>query len=349
MDKKQKLIGAYEEAGYELLALLGLLEEGTAKRNKERILRQVAEILNELTEGSSSLAAEILVESYTEGSKEATKSLMEQGLEKVVSELKSQIHQRAVQAIMDDLFYSILEATDHMAQDVKDRVEEVVKRANERSLIQGVSRQQATRDAIAELSQHQITGMIARNGAHIPAEKYMAGVIQYHQRKAHVEGSINRFKENGVDLVYVNRVGITCPICAVYQGRVYSISGNDSRFPRLERRPPYHSHCVHSTSAYIEKYHPEEETKRLIELSNKPFEDTRTSQQIKRYEELQREKSRANETRKQWIRYKGRFGEDFPDLRTFASHKTRNTAKYQFWLEQYRELGVEIRKRESLT
>src|SRR5690606_8572580 len=154
--------------------------------------------------------------------------------------VQSLIHHRAVQAIMDESFYSILEATDNMSQDIKDRIQQLVQRANQRSLVQGVSRRQATKDAIAELSQEQIRGIVTRNGARVPVDKYMAGVVQFHQRKAHVTGQENMITQNGYDLVYVNRVGITCEFCAVYQGRVYSISGSDPRFPKLEVRPPYH-------------------------------------------------------------------------------------------------------------
>jgi len=347
MEKKEKLIRIYEQAGFQLLDLLKKLEDGPNKRNKERLLQQIAEILNTLTGNASELAAEILSEAYSDGSNEAIDTLVDQGIEKVKDSLKSMIHQRAVQEIVDDCFYSILEATDHMSEDIKERIEEVIRRANQRILIDGVSRRQALKDAIIELSQKQITGMIYKNGTHMPADKYLAGVIQYYQRKAHVDGSINRIQENGVDLVYVNKVGITCDLCAQFQGRVYSISGNDSRFPRLEKKPPYHSHCVHSTSAWIEEYQGEHEAKRMIDLSNKPFQDTRTAAQIRRYNQIQREKARKNETRKQWIRYKGRMGDSFPSLKVFASQKARNTAKYQEWQDEYRGIGIEIKKREQ--
>lgn len=132
--------------------------------------------------------------------------------------------------ISDDGFYSILEASEHMSRDAKQRIEDAVRIANEQSLIEGVNRRQATQNAVAKVNKQGITGMIAKNGAEIPADKYMAGVVQYHQRKAHVTGTENMAVQNGQDLVYVNFVGITCSLCAKYQDRVYSISGNDKRF-----------------------------------------------------------------------------------------------------------------------
>jgi hypothetical protein len=347
MNKTEKLIRMYTDSGYTLLALIRTLEDSPTKTQKERILKQITAILTQLSEGAASTATEIVEMAYKSGSNEASTGLIEQGIkskEELVTTLSTVIHTNAVQEIVDDVFYTILEANDYMSADAKERIEEITRRANQRSLLEGVSRKQATKDAIAELTQSQITGIVAKNGANIPADKYISGVIHYHQRKAHVEGSINRMMENDQDLVYVNSVGITCEMCATYQGRVYSISGNDSRFPRLERRPPYHSYCVHSTSAWNEAYHDELEIKKMLKTSGRPFSDNRTEASIREYEERQKEKSHKNETRKQWIRYKARLT-DLPDLRIFASHKARNTKLYQEWMEDYRKIGLEIKER----
>jgi len=81
----------------------------------------------------------------------------------------------------------------------------------------------------------------------------------------------------------------------------------------------------------------------MIEQSNRPFVDNRTEANIRRYNELQREKSRKNATRKQWIRYKAVLPDDTPDLRTFASMKARNTQTYQELQEAYRRINSKIR------
>jgi hypothetical protein len=346
MDKAEKLIQMYSEAGFYLLGLIQSLEEGPTKKRKQQLLRQIRELIASLSENAAQISRDIIEESYEAGSTEAINQLKAQGVAKEIIEptLKTVIHTRAVQALVDEVFYRILEATDHMTEDAKERIERIVFDANRRSLIEGVSRRQATKDAIAEANQKGITGIIAKNGAEIPVEKYMANVIQYHQRKAHVEGVINRLIENKKELVYINFVGLTCDHCAKYQGRVYSITGGDSRFPKLDQRPPYHGHCVHSASAWVEEYHDDLEVKKALKDSNKPFTDSRSEANVKKYEELQKEKSKKNDARKQWIRYKARMP-DLPDLKTFASHKARNTKTFQEWMEDYRKIGGEIKKR----
>jgi hypothetical protein len=346
MDKAEKLIQMYSEASFYLLGLIQSLEEGPTKKRKQQLLRQIRELIAGLSENAAQISRDIIEESYEAGSTEAINQLKAQGVAKEIIEptLKTVIHTKAIQAMVDEVFYRILEVNDNMSADAKERIEEAVFRANRRSLIEGISRRQATKDAIAEINQKGITGIIAKNGAEIPVEKYMANVIQYHQRKAHVEGAINRLIENKKELVYINFVGITCDHCAKYQGRVYSITGGDPRFPKLDQRPPYHGHCVHSASAWVEEYHDDLEVKKAMKDSNKPFTDSRSEANVKKYEELQKEKSKKNDARKQWIRYKARMP-DLPDLKTFASHKARNTKTFQEWMEDYRKIGGEIKKR----
>ncbi|WP_020615751.1 phage minor capsid protein [Paenibacillus daejeonensis] len=347
MSKKiENMVILYADAGDRLLELLQQMEEGSwSWRRAAELLRQVDEIINELTQRAGDQMADILGDSYMLGVRGAVEGIVAAGVAAgtLNASIRPIIHQQAVQSIMDESFYSILEASDNMSADAKQRITDAVRRANERSLVDGISRRKATKDAVRSLSERQITGIITKSGAKVPADKYMAGVVQYHQRKAHVTGAENMIVQNGLDLVYVNYVGITCGYCATMQGRVYSISGNDPRFPKLEQRPPYHAHCVHSVSAWIEEYTEPEEVSRMLELSNRPFNDNRTAHAKQRYEQLQRDKSRKNATRNQWIRYKALLPDDTPSLRQFASHKARGTAKYKELQDLYRDANRQIK------
>ncbi|WP_243895801.1 phage minor capsid protein [Paenibacillus sp. F411] len=350
MASAEKLTALYTQAGERLLQLIRSLEAGSySRRRKEQILKQIDEILADLTNGAAQSMSEVLADAYRAGSQEAVSSMVVQGMaeNQLNPSVQSIVHQQAVQAIMDDTFFRILEATDNMSQDAKRRVEEVVRTATEQLLTEGLSRREATKEAVARMTEQGITGIVAKNGARIPADKYMNGVVQYNLRKAHVTGAENTIVQNGLDLVYVNYVGITCEYCAKYQGRVYSISGNDARFPKLEIRPPYHAHCVHSISAWIEEYQTPDEVKRMFSASNRPFTDNRTEANIQRYNEIQRDKARKNETRKQWMRYKAVLPNDMPDLRRFARLKASGGQAYKELQELYRKANV-INKRTGL-
>lgn len=347
MADADKLISLYTRAGERLLELIRSLEEGSyTRKRKEKLLQQIDKILADLTDGAAQSMSKLLAEAYKEGGGEAAESIRAQGVpdEQLNTVLEPIIHQQAVQAIMDDSFIRILEAADNMSQDTKSRIEEVLQTAVEEILTEGISRRQAVKEAVAALTEQGITGIVAKNGARIPVDKYMNGVVQYNLRKAHVTGAENVIVQNGLDLVYVNFVGITCEYCAKYQGRVYSISGNDPRFPKLEIRPPYHAHCVHSISAWIEEYQPAVEVERMIATSNRPFEDNRTEVNIRRYNEIQRDKARKNETRKQWMRYKAVLPNDTPDLRRFARLKAQGGQAYKDLQESYKKVNDQIKR-----
>jgi uncharacterized protein (DUF2141 family) len=341
MATAEQVIALYVAADERLRILIQSLEDGSiSRRRKEELLRQVEKIIADLTGKSGERMAGIIGDQYRAGAAAAVEHIVKVGVaaDQINQTLKPLIHQRAAQAIMDEAFYSILEASEHMTKDAKRRIEQAVRTANERSLVEGVSRRQATKQAVADLNDRGITGMIAKNGALIPADKYIAGVVHFHLRKAHVTGSKNMGVQNGYDLMYVNFVGITCEFCATMQGRVYSISGDDQRFPKLDEEPPYHSHCVHSMTPWIEEYATSEAVEKMIADSNRPFVDNRTRANIKKYKEIQQLKSRKNETRKQWIRYKSVLPKDTPSLRTFARNKSLNALEYKELKKNVNEL-----------
>lgn len=343
MDQQiEGFVGIYTEASQNILALIQSTDDNLTKRRQMELLKEIGVIISSAQAGSAALIVGVIETAYKAGSIVAAEELRIQGVNNIDAKFTAKIHREAVQVIVDEAFYNILEATDNMSVDVKQRLATIIQKANQVSLIEGVSRREATKRAIAEATERGITGIVARNGAKIPVEKYLAASVQYHQRKAHVDGMINRATENKQDLVYVNSVGITCSICAQYQGRVYSISGNDSRFPKLDMRPPYHAHCVHSAYPWNEEYQDKEDVRKMLKDSNRPFVDNRTETNIRKYDKLQRETSRKNQTRKQWIKYKSRMP-DLPDLKTFARHKAMDSPKYREWLEDFRLIGIQLK------
>lgn len=343
MAEKEKLIKLYEDASYSILDKIRDSGDSLNQRSKLDLLSNVGNIISALQGDSVSLVLAIIEKAYKAGSKEALESMVTRGADKLEASFKSGIHREAVQKIVDDAFYTVLQASDYMEQDVKNRLETIISTANRNSLVEGMSRKAATQKAVEEATQSGITGIITRNGSQVPVDKYLSSSISYYQRKAHVDGSINRMMENGQDLLYVNSVGITCPMCAQYQGRVYSISGKDKRFPPLDVRPPYHGHCVHSTSPWNEDYQTSEDIKKMLKDSNRPFEDNRTEENIEKYKKLQNKTSKKNAARKQWIQYKSRMP-DLPDLKTFASQKAKNSEKYKEWAGDYKTFGKQIGK-----
>lgn len=97
-----------------------------------------------------------------------------------------------------------------------------------------------------------------------------------------------------------------CPLCSLYQHRIFSISGKDKRFPSLGILPDQiHDgkcdvcNCYYGLSAWFEGVSsPNVVT--AIRQSNAPLKDRRTPEQIKAFEEKQakatRNKQKQNNT-----------------------------------------------------
>lgn len=91
----------------------------------------------------------------------------------------------------------------------------------------------------------------------------------------------NQLKENGYDLVMMSEHYPTCDICAMYQNRIYSISGKDKRFPALFETAfsngyrNIHPNCRHTIMPYIEELYSAHEVAEESRVSRMPFEDTR--------------------------------------------------------------------------
>ena len=126
-----QLIAMYSEANFFLREQIRSLEDGATKKRKQELLKKIQRILSELSENAAETSRDIIESSFTKGSLEAISSLIQQGIAEdlIVPTIQTVIHKEAVQAIVDEAFYRILETNDNMLEDAKERIEEITKRA----------------------------------------------------------------------------------------------------------------------------------------------------------------------------------------------------------------------------
>ncbi len=86
---------------------------------------------------------------------------------------------------------------------------------------------------------------ITINGRRYNIEKYAEMVGLTRTREATTQGTIDALAANGMDLVKVSEHSHEEDVCSNFQGKTYSISGNDPDFPPLGDRPPFHPRCKH--------------------------------------------------------------------------------------------------------
>ncbi len=157
-----------------------------------------------------------------------------------------------------------------------------------------------------DLRDDNVTVVRYANGTSVPVDKYAAMLARTTRAETENLSMIQQALHEGIDLVECDIVSPTCDSCAVYQGRVYSISGNDSRYPALYKtafKSGYsiiHPNCRHSWSPYHVELYSEEERRQALERSNrtwKPDGDGRVFQQT---EQARAEYSKGQQLMRQW-------------------------------------------------
>ena len=167
-------------------------------------------------------------------------------------------------------------------------------------------------------------------------DSYAAMVARSTTREAGNLARENQLTENGYDLMMMTEHYPTCEACAVLQGRVYSISGRDKRFPPLSRAFPsgyrnVHPNCRHVMTYWIEEMQSPEEIRAALARSNAPFTDNRSDEEIALYSKQQADSRRMRADRSQFERYRQRLGEDAP--KSFHTFRRIKNADGQKWKE----------------
>lgn len=71
----------------------------------------------------------------------------------------------------------------------------------------------------------------------------MVGRVKFHE--ANAEAALMTAANYDTDLIQVSSHNTKTTICLDFEGKIFSVSGNDPRFPPLTEVPPYHPNCLH--------------------------------------------------------------------------------------------------------
>jgi len=65
-------------------------------------------------------------------------------------------------------------------------------------------------------------------------------------REAQTQATLDQCATYENDLVEISDHNTDCELCQQYEGNIYSLSGNDPEYPKLEEETPFHPNCQHS-------------------------------------------------------------------------------------------------------
>lgn len=94
--------------------------------------------------------------------------------------------------------------------------------------------------------------LVEVNGKHFQPDYYAELVARTKFHEVQSLASLDVADNVGSDLVIVSNHNTTTPMCKEHEGRVYSISGNHPKYPKLVDKPPFHPNCLHTLHVTFE-------------------------------------------------------------------------------------------------
>lgn len=352
-----KLISVYQQARKRLLNIIFNTElNGTVATYQRAILSQVEAELTALNVDCRRWVQGTLPVFYEEGIENVNSFLIERGLP--ITGDFSKLNKKAVDIIIDNTIIDLTTANNFVGRRVKDDLREISLDVIGQKIATGSSVQQAKSMLIDRILNQGIAFIkdgkeqISIKNKSYQLDKYAEMVARSTTREATNRGTLNQLTNLGYDLVQMSWHNSPCPICAQYEGRIYSISGNDSRFPPLEfayssinsgGHANIHPNCRHILSPYIEEF--ADDLDHDIEFSREFLSDSEIQDRVSGYYEQQKEKRELYRDQRQYEKYKMVMGKKIGSFDKFRDKK-QDPEEYEELKKQYREKKKELMRYE---
>lgn len=256
--------------------------------NRKAILSQIEQTLQDLGVDVQEFLQENLPEYYKKGADEAIEQLDNIGADISVKTGFNRVHNEAIAALVDDASRSFGESMTGVARSAQLLLGKASREALTQKIAEGVIGGKARREVgkiiKGTLREQGLDALIDKGGHKWTLDRYADMLYRTKVVEARNRGLINRMVENEYDLVQVSSHPDTCPICAVWQGKILSARGQTSGYPTVaeaENAGLFHPNCRHAINVLIPKlakmtnaYDPDVETKVISETTAKKVSQT---------------------------------------------------------------------------
>lgn len=342
MTAQEALLRQYQKSYERLLKRIAAKEaRGSWAGYERRLLQEIVKAVRELDKAAVSALPGLVDQAYTASAEKAAATLGVQ--------LSGGLNTRAISLIIQNAVDSLVQANHYFGRHVQDRLREIGLEATAEKLSMGQTIPQARKRIIEMLETEGLQAPVGSKGNFMRLESYAALVARTTTREATNTATLDITTQYGHDLVRFSEHYPTCEVCAPVQGRVFSISGKDPRFPALSEVPGFdqdfktiHPNCRHVLVPVVWGLLSPEEQARDLANAKKPVRgDTRSAEEVDLYNAQQSKNRQMWADRRQWERYKVVLGEDAP--KTFSGFRRVKHAGTEKW--QYMRLDYTRRAR----
>lgn len=344
-----------EEIFQGVLSSKDLLED----KNKMSLIEAIIKALDQLGVVIEEVIPKEILTTYYSAVDEASALLEEAGVPpigglaltaagQVSSGFQKKIHLEAVQTLVEDTLSDFMAAIRTAKVSARANIEQAlsdVKADISKGLIVGDPSKVVSKRVAQSFLKNGLTSFVTSDGKQLPLDFYARTVTKTKMRDSSTQGHTNRFFENGVSLVKVDEHKPTCHVCAKYEGMVISLTGEHRGFKSIKDKgvqlPPYHPNCEHTVRPYVIEFKSDEEIQsekdKWKKFNQDPKKDTRSKSQQKSYEKEQTIRRKANDEKKQFMRWQSVLGAEMPStLGGFRRMKRSNSTRFQELQSMYR-------------
>ncbi|WP_422445983.1 phage minor capsid protein [Thermoanaerobacterium sp. DL9XJH110] len=283
----QQLIELYRQGFEEILRIIIQKEaKGQWTTYWKAILKDVYDILSQLDDNTQQWIQQTIGQVYSQNAAQVVAYLNSLGLNKINE--ANVIHQRAIDVVAQNMADNLRDAFQFIGRRINDEFRRIGLEETGRKFVSGTTVRDMKQRLVQRLLDQGQTAFIDKLGRKWRLDSYAEMVARTTTREAATIATINECKEFGVDLVRISTHYPTCELCAPLQGKVFSLSGRDKRYPKYDgdrARVPVHPNCRHVLMPYIRKLDPNaDETQRYSNTSL--TKDPRSEAEKQAYKEM---------------------------------------------------------------
>ena len=244
------LIKLYRRA-YKSLTITILDATEAGKINKARVMLQVRRILTELGDDVETWVKEEIPQYYRDGANHAIQDLRAAGVS--VEAGMTVIDTQAIAALVDEINLAFAEGITAISRNSRRILNDALKRQLQFIIADGRLKGETLRiiagEIKARLKAQGISVLVDRGGKRWDFDTYANMLIRTKAVEARNQGLANRMLEAGQDLVQVSNHNSSHRECAVWEGKILSVTGRTAGYPTVEDARTaglFHPNCQHA-------------------------------------------------------------------------------------------------------
>lgn len=258
-DKKiNQLIRMYKIAEKRLIKIITIKTvKGQVTDFYSSLLKEVKLELMKLQRESAKLSKNIVNELYLEAYTNCIDALEIDN----VRDAYTKLHTKAIETLCDNLINNFAEVNNQVGRKIEDTIREIGLTNAQLKFATGQTIKELQKELKEALVNEGIGGITDKKGRVIQFTTYAELLGRSIVAETQNTAVMNVMKEHDKDLVKMTEHLTSCPICQKYEGKIFSISGTDERYPSVKTIPGFrdgynnvHPRCRHRLHPYIEKY-----------------------------------------------------------------------------------------------